>query len=229
MIGYSLYLWAGYASRMQWMQCAGDLFYGAVGVIETTYGILQISAGGAALIGECLSGGGVVLVPETLAVTVEGVAIAIDGSATISQGMSMIQEDLRRYQESKKRTEHKEEANPLDDGLGTYKDQGGHHPVAKKAFEGAEGYDPDTAITISDKKLSELGVRHSTITRQQHSLYYEFAKTGKPLTMDAIKEIEIKALTNSGIPKDYATNAVEKAIADLIEHGVTQPVKIPWN
>ena len=74
-----------------------------MGVIETTYGILQISAGGAALIGECLSGGGVVLVPKALAVTVEGVAIAIDGSATISQGLSMIQGDLGKYQEGKKR------------------------------------------------------------------------------------------------------------------------------
>ena len=69
---------AYYAGR-----CAGDFLYGAVGVIETTYGILQAFAGGAALIGECLSGGGVVVVTEPLAVTVEGVAIAIDGEATI--------------------------------------------------------------------------------------------------------------------------------------------------
>lgn len=47
--------------------------------------------------------------------------------------------------------------------------------------------------------------------------------------MEAMKEIEIKALTNSGVPKYYATNAVEKAIEDLIGHGVTKPVNIPWN
>ncbi|MCI9338147.1 MAG: hypothetical protein HFH93_11530, partial [Lachnospiraceae bacterium] len=117
----------------------------------------------------------------------------------------------------------------LDDGLGTYGDQGGHHPMSKKAFEGVKGYDPDTAVTISDKKLSEFGVRHWDITGQQHSLYSEFAKTGKRLTLDAMKEIEIKAFINSGVPKDYAINAVEKAVADLIKHGVTGPVRIPWN
>lgn len=101
--------------------------------------------------------------------------------------------------------------------------------MAKKAFESVNGYDPDTAVTISDEKLSELGVRHSTITGQQHSLYNEFAKIGKPLTMEAMKEIEIKALTNSGVSEDYATNAVEKAIEDLIGHGVTKPINIPWN
>lgn len=207
-------------------RCTGDVIYTGAGIIEGVYGFTQAFTGGAAVVGEAISGGGAVLIPGTLAVAAQGVAIAIDGAATITQGLDMMQEDLGRYQESKKSTEPNEKTNPLDDGLGRYKDQGGHHPVAKKAFEGVDGYDPDTVITISDKKLSELGVRHSTIMGQQHSLYSEFAKT---VTMDAIKEIEIKALTNSGIPKDYATNAVEKAIADLIEHGVTQPIKIPWN
>lgn len=55
--------------------------------------------------------------------------------------------------------------------------------MAKKSFEGVNGYDPDTAVTITNEKLSELGVRHSTITGQQHSLYNEFAQIGKLLTV----------------------------------------------
>jgi len=35
-------------------------------------------------------------------------------------------------------------------------------------------------------------------------------------------------MTNSGVPLDYAANAVDKAIAGLIKSGVTQPTRIPW-
>ena len=124
---------------------------------------------------------------------------------------------------------HEGDSDTLDDGLGTYGEQGGHHPMAKKAFEGVEGYDPDEAIIISNEKLEELGVRHSTITGNQHSLYNEFAKTGKTLTMEDMRTIEIKALTKSGVPEDYATNAVDMAIQDLLNKRITQPINIPWN
>ncbi len=100
--------------------------------------------------------------------------------------------------------------------------------MAKKAFEGVAGYNPRSALTISQSKLSQFGVKHSTITGQQHSLYKAFSKTGDTLTIDAMKQIEIKAMTNSGVPMDYATNAVEKAIQGLLDSGVTQPSRIPW-
>ena len=117
----------------------------------------------------------------------------------------------------------------LDDGLGTYADQRGHHPMAKKAFEGVQGYNPKTAVTISADKLDSFGVKHTTITGQQNSLYTAYAKTGQSLTMDAMKQIEIQAMTNAGVPLDYATNAVNNAIVDLSKSGISQPVKIPWN
>lgn len=116
----------------------------------------------------------------------------------------------------------------LDDGFGTYASQGGHHPMAKSAFEGVSGYDYKSALTISQSKLTEFGVKHSTITGQQKMLYSAFNKTGESLTMETMKQIEIKAMTNSGVPLDYAKNAVEKAITALVESGVTQPSRIPW-
>ena len=119
--------------------------------------------------------------------------------------------------------------NKLDDGLGSYKSQRGHHALAKRAFEGVQGYDKDLALTISPEKLAEFKVKHAQITGQQHSLYTEFAKTNKTLTMEAMRKIEIEAMTNAGVPLDYATNAVDKAIKQLLDWGVTQPVKIPWN
>ena len=116
----------------------------------------------------------------------------------------------------------------LDDGLGTYKDQGGHHPMTGSAFRGDENYDYNSSLTISAGKLDELGIKHSTITGNQSSAYSAFSKTGETLTMDSMRNIEIKALVNSGMQLDYATNAVDAAIGDLINQGVTQPTRIPW-
>jgi len=116
----------------------------------------------------------------------------------------------------------------LNDGLGTYKEQKGHHPMAKSAFDGDPKYNADDALTISQAKLNEYEVEHPTITGQQHSLYSAFSKTGKTLTMSEMRTIEIQAMTNSGVPVDYATNAVDKAIQQLQQMGITAPSKIPW-
>lgn len=90
------------------------------------------------------------------------------------------------------------------------------------------GYDLKSALSISPSKLAEFEVNHATITGQQKSLYTAFSKTGNTLTMEAMKQIETKAMTNAGVPLEYATNAVNKAIDALIESGVTQPARIPW-
>ena len=117
---------------------------------------------------------------------------------------------------------------PLEDGLGTYEDQKGHHTMAKKAFEGVPDYDPNMAVTISQSKLDQFGVKHSAITGQQHRLYNEFANSGKPLTLEAMRDIEIKAMTNVGVPLSYATRAVTESYNQLKRSGIN-PVNIPWN
>lgn len=116
----------------------------------------------------------------------------------------------------------------LNDGLGTYNDQKGHHIMAKKAFDGNPNYDGGKGITISQAKLDEFGVKHATITGQQKSLYSQFAKSGETLTLDAMANIEYQALVNSGIPEAYARNAISQAFADLLKNGVTQTNQIPW-
>ncbi len=117
----------------------------------------------------------------------------------------------------------------VPDGMGTYKDKKGHHPMAKKAFEGAEGYNMNEALSISQSKLlDDFGVKHSTITGKQKSLYKAYAKTGKPLTMEAMKNIEIQAMVDSGVPIEYARETVETAVEQLIGSGISSPVKIPW-
>ena len=100
--------------------------------------------------------------------------------------------------------------------------------MAKSAFEGVNGYNYKEALTISQSKLAEFDVKHSTITGQQKILYSEFSKAGNQLTIDAMKQIEVKAMTNSGVPLNYAENAVNKAIDALQKAGITQPSRIPW-
>lgn len=46
--------------------------------------------------------------------------------------------------------------------------------------------------------------------------------------MNDMKNIEIKAMVQSGVPKDYATKTVNAAIKQLKNSGITTPVKIPW-
>ncbi len=116
----------------------------------------------------------------------------------------------------------------LNEGLGTYANQQGHHLMSKKAFEGVAGYDPNSAVTVSNAQLKLFDVKHTDITGQQHALYSAFSKTGQPFTMEAMRKIEIQALVNAKIPADYATYWVDTAIDDLLRNGITTPVKIPW-
>ena len=90
------------------------------------------------------------------------------------------------------------------------------------------GYDPDMAVTVSQAKLDQFNVRHPVITGQQRHLYSEYAKTGKKLTLEDMRDIEIKAMTNAGVPASYAERAVNEAYYQLKKSGI-EPVNIPWN
>jgi len=113
-----------------------------------------------------------------------------------------------------------------------YKEGQGHHVPAKKAFEGksgyAPGYDPQKALAIPKDELRALGVDHNKITQAQRSAYIDFAKTGKPLTWEAIAQIETDALIKSQMKVDMAQATVAKAIQALKAAGVAAPVRIPW-
>jgi TANFOR domain-containing protein len=117
------------------------------------------------------------------------------------------------------------------DGTGEYSKVKGHHPVAKKAFEGDLVYDYKKAFSVSKDKIEEIaGIgAHNLITGQQNSLYSEFAKSGKKLTIEIMSEIEVKAMKNVGVPEDVATGWVVKALEDIKAQGVTEITNIPWN
>lgn len=77
-------------------------------------------------------------------------------------------------------------------------------------------------------KLKEFNVEHPEITGRQHHHYSAFSKTGKTLTFDDMREIKIQAMVDVGVPIEYATNAVDKAIADLLKSGVKSPTRVSW-
>jgi hypothetical protein len=117
--------------------------------------------------------------------------------------------------------------------LQPYKEGGGHHVPAKKAFEGpqgyAPGYDPQKALAIPNAELTKWGVDHiKKLTPAQMKRYKDFAKTGQPLTWEAIGTIEAEALAEAGMNLDVAKATVAKAIQALKDTGVTAPVQIPW-
>ena len=43
-----------------------------------------------------------------------------------------------------------------------------------------------------------------------------------------MRKIEIQSMVDVGVPVEYATHAVDKAIADLLKSGVKGPTRIPW-
>jgi len=124
------------------------------------------------------------------------------------------------------------------EGTGEYSKVKGHHPVAKKAFEGDQSYDYQKAFCVAIESLEKAwktvnkGIPqnlHAKVTANQNSLYSAFAKTGKRLEIGDLADIEIKAMTNAGLPDDIATGWVVKALEDLKNQGVTEIVNIPWN
>jgi hypothetical protein len=123
---------------------------------------------------------------------------------------------------------------------GEYKIVKGHHPMAKKAFEGDLVYDYNKAFSVKTSALDDAwkttnsGIPqnlHGKITGQQNSLYsnWKQANPNSKLTIEVMADIEIQAMKNVGIPEDIATGWVVKSLEDLKAQGVTAIKNIPWN
>jgi RHS repeat-associated protein len=105
---------------------------------------------------------------------------------------------------------------------------GGHHVPAKSAMEGAAGYDANKALAVPNAEMARLKVDHGLVSGAQQTLYRAFAKTGAPLTWEAVAEIEAKALVRGGLTQARAEATVAKAIEGLKAMGVPGPTRIPW-
>ncbi|SFW49130.1 hypothetical protein [Cellulophaga fucicola] len=86
--------------------------------------------------------------------------------------------------------------------------------MAKIAFKSDKFYKYKNAFSVSKNTLQRVWINanpnklpidvHSKITGRQTSLYKNFAKSRDRLYLDKMAEIEIKAMTEVGIPKAIA-------------------------
>jgi hypothetical protein len=113
-------------------------------------------------------------------------------------------------------------------GTGAYRNVGGHHIHAKKAFEDYPGYDLRDAFSVSGDVLGHYGVRHVDITVAQQRLFRELATSGSPNTLTQHSRIAYQAMVEAGLPPTVAKNLVLQSISDLVRKGVVEPMKIPW-
>ena len=103
----------------------------------------------------------------------------------------------------------------IEDGTGLYKKVHGHHPISKGLFRDMFGSDSDfkkwcdNIYSISSNKLNEIvgkvGV-HTKITGRQNNLYSQWRKAhpGKTMSLRNVIDIEIQAMTDSGVPLSKA-------------------------
>jgi RHS repeat-associated protein len=113
-------------------------------------------------------------------------------------------------------------------GTGAYRDVAGHHIHAKKAFEGATGYDFRDAFSVSADVLKQHGVRHADITSAQQRLFRELSASDAPNTLTHHSRIAYQAMVEAGMPTSVAKDLVLKSQSQLIRSGVVEPTRIPW-
>ncbi|CAN5831421.1 hypothetical protein BH11PLA1_BH11PLA1_01550 [soil metagenome] len=106
---------------------------------------------------------------------------------------------------------------------------GGHHVLAKSALVGAEGYDLNAALAISNAELKRLGLDHSVITGGQQIGYRALALSGEKLSWEAMERIETQALIRAGMQPGVALATVRKSIQEVKDAGVVEPIRIPWS
>ena len=67
------------------------------------------------------------------------------------------------------------------------------------------------------------------ITGYQATAYREFGKSNNSITLEQMAEIEVKAMTDAGIPEHYAAAWIHYALKDLeTTNNITQVFKIPY-
>jgi len=102
--------------------------------------------------------------------------------------------------------------------------------MAKKAFEKAKNYNKRNAFSVSNEALGGKAV-HNAVTGNQNRLYtaWKKANPGKSMSVDDMAKIEVKAMTDAGIPDNVAKGWVSKAVQDIKDQGVSEIKNIPWN
>ncbi|WP_032139592.1 hypothetical protein [Rickettsia tamurae] len=112
--------------------------------------------------------------------------------------------------------------------MGPYGKVGGHHPYAKKAFEGNINYDPKKGFAVSEEFMLRNEIDHYKITAAQRKLFGELYKSGRPNTLQEHTRIAVEALKAGGATEQQARDIVAKALQQLRKDKVLAPTNIPW-
>jgi hypothetical protein len=115
---------------------------------------------------------------------------------------------------------------------GTYHDVDGHHIMAKKAFQGAKGYDKDQALCVGKDFMRKRGWNHGAMTTAQQQMFTELGRrvrgAMRESTLSEHAEVAVKALMAGGATQAEALYLTACALDDLGAAGVTRPQGIPW-
>jgi hypothetical protein len=90
----------------------------------------------------------------------------------------------------------------------------------QKVFTGDPAYNPTTAQAIPNAEMRRLGVSHPKVTGGQKVGYRALAKSGAPLTWEAVSRIEIAALVRGGMAADIAEATVTIVITPMKAAGI---------
>jgi len=123
---------------------------------------------------------------------------------------------------------HNDGCGPLP-GTGPYRPTGGHHPHAKAAFE--KPYDPNKALTISDRALDRASGQsgtHARIGPEQQRMFIELARSGRPNTLREHTNIAWRSMVAVGIPRRLARDWTAASLRSIRAMGVRAPARIPW-
>ncbi|MEW4923626.1 hypothetical protein [Algibacter sp. 2305UL17-15] len=164
-----------------------------------------------------------------------GQLIVKKGDQIIAQGDDAVRRFLTRFDNFSKALDNtidsfKRGARFDLNGTGKFKDVRGHHPMAKKSFEGEVVYNANEAFSVSANTLGGQAV-HNAITGNQNRLYsaWKRANPNKRMEINDMANIELQAMIDARIPENIARGWVVKALEDLKEQGVSEITRIPWN
>ena len=117
----------------------------------------------------------------------------------------------------------------LDDGVGLYRDVGGHHIHAKAAFKQNASYSLRDGWSISQQYMKDRGWNHQAMKNYQRKAYKEMRDGKRPNTIQEHNRIAIEALEASGASRVEAVQLTTESLGNLYQQNAKTPTDIPWN
>ena len=116
----------------------------------------------------------------------------------------------------------------MGNGIGLYRDVGGHHIHAKAAFKNHANYNRNNGISISQAMMKGLNLDHNAMTLYQRQAFKKLLESGAQNSLKAHTKIAVEALIAGGAPKKWARKLAAISLLNLRAQRVTKPSNLPW-